>query len=67
MYLIQEELKLGLYCTDDPSLNTDGRFRRVMLGILGTFAEFEHDLIRERTIRGETAKLNKGEIFPASS
>jgi site-specific DNA recombinase len=67
LHLIKGELKLGLYCTDDPSLNTDGLFGRAMLNTLGTFAELEHGLIRERTIRGKTTKLKKGEIFPGSS
>ena len=35
-----------------PDLHTSGRIRRLVLSIMGAFAEFERELIRERTREG---------------
>jgi len=53
---------VDLVCIEDPSLNTGGKMGAVMLGMLSTFAQFERDMIRERTLAGKAAKWDRGEI-----
>jgi site-specific DNA recombinase len=59
---LHEECGIGLVCIDDPSLNTTGKMGSVTRGILSTFAQFERDMIRERTTAGRAAKWARGEI-----
>jgi site-specific DNA recombinase len=65
-HLIEEELELKIYCIEDQAINTEGKFGKVMLGILGTFAEFERELIRERMVQGKGTKMRNGLIFPVA-
>jgi len=53
---MEEKLQLKLYCIDDTSINTDGKLGKVMLHLLGMFAEFERELISERTGAGRKFK-----------
>jgi site-specific DNA recombinase len=59
---LKTELGIDLICIDDPSINTTGRMGSVMLGILSSFAQFERDMIKERTQEGRQAKWRKGEL-----
>lgn len=54
--LLTEDLKLDLICIDSPAINTTDKMGKMMLGILGTFAEFEREMIRERTSGGRKIK-----------
>jgi site-specific DNA recombinase len=65
-HLMQKKVKLSLYCIKDPSVNSDGRFGKLMLGILATFAEFERDLIKERTAAGRKYKWKNSESYPGT-
>ena len=58
--LITEELKIDLYCIDQPEVNSGGAFQKVMLAMLGMFAEWERNLIRERTGSGRKKNGKKG-------
>ena len=61
--LIQEKLNLQLFCIDDHAVNTEGRLGKAMVGMLGMFAEFERDLIRERMKGGRKIKWKEGSVF----
>jgi site-specific DNA recombinase len=58
-HLINEDLGLDLYCIAQPFLSTSGQFGKMMLAVLGVFAELERDLIRERTTEGRMSSWNK--------
>ena len=57
-----KELDIKLICIDEPAVNTQGKMGNVMLGIISTFAQLEHDTIRERTTGGRKAKWVNNEI-----
>jgi len=59
---LKTEIGIDLICNDDPSLNTTGRMGAVMLGIISSFAQFERDMIKERTQEGRKTKWEKGEL-----
>jgi len=44
------------------SFDTSSPFGKAVLGILGTFAEFELEQIRERNIRGKRKKASEGKL-----
>jgi len=50
--LLQEEHGLDLYCIQEPMVNSNSKLGKVMLHLLGAFAEFERETIRERTQLG---------------
>jgi putative DNA-invertase from lambdoid prophage Rac len=55
LYSIVEELtekKVGLVCIDQPEISTTRSMGKLLLAVLGGIAEFERDLIRDRTIDG---------------
>ena len=58
--LFQQELGLELVCLDDPSVSTAGRLGKMNLHMLGAFAEFERDIIKERTDSGRKIKWKEG-------
>lgn len=55
---------IGVRVLDNPMLSTDGNKAqaKLMLGIFGALAEYERDLIRERTHVGLTAARARGRI-----
>lgn len=66
-YLINEELKLEIHCIDDPSINSTGKMGKLMRQFLGIFAEFERELIAERTNVGRADKWKSGKCFVGRS
>ena len=58
-HLINEDLELDLYCIDEPFLNTKGKFSIVVRALMGSFAELERVLIKERTQEGRMKSWNK--------
>lgn len=62
--LFQElaERDVGVRVLDNPMLSTDGKNAqaKLMLGIYGAFAEYERDLLRERTNAGLAAARERG-------
>jgi DNA invertase Pin-like site-specific DNA recombinase len=64
--LFQElgEQGIGVRVLDNPMLSTDGNKAqaKLMLGIFGSLAEYERDLIRERTHVGLTAARARGRV-----
>jgi site-specific DNA recombinase len=55
-----EQLGISLICLDDPGLNISGKMGKVMRGILSSFAEFEKDMIAERTAGGRATRWASG-------
>nr|WP_104136783.1 recombinase family protein [Arthrobacter sp. ZGTC131] len=55
---------IGVRVLDNPMLSTDGNKvqAKLMLGIFGALAEYERDLIRERTHVGLTAARARGRV-----
>ena len=47
-----EAESVGFHCTEQPSVSTTTASGKLMLNILGAVAEFERELIRERTKEG---------------
>lgn len=64
--LFQElgENGIGVRVLDNPMLSTDGNKSqaKLMLGIYGAFAEYERDLLRERTNIGLAAARARGRV-----
>jgi DNA invertase Pin-like site-specific DNA recombinase len=64
--LFQElgEQGIGVRVLDNPMLSTDGNKAqsKLMLGIFGALAEYERDLIRERTHTGLAAARARGRV-----
>lgn len=64
--LFQElgEQGIGVRVLDNPMLSTDGNKAqaKLMLGIFGTLAEYERDLLRERTNIGLAAARARGRV-----
>lgn len=64
VHLFQElaERGVGVRVLDNPMLSTDGNKAqaKLMLGIYGAFAEYERDLLRERTNIGLAAARARG-------
>ena len=64
IHLFQElaERGVGVRVLDNPMLSTDGNKAqaKLMLGIFGTLAEYERDLLRERTNMGLEAARARG-------
>jgi DNA invertase Pin-like site-specific DNA recombinase len=64
--LFQElgEQGVGVRVLDNPMLSTDGNKAqsKLMLGIYGAFAEYERDLLRERTNIGLAAARARGRV-----
>ena len=56
------EQGIDLICLDDPSINTGGKMGNMMLGILSSFAQFEREMITERTRSGRKAAWDKGQL-----
>ncbi len=60
-----EELKergVGFRVLDNPMLNTESSNGKFLLGIFGALAEFERDLIRERTNVGLASARERGRL-----
>jgi len=56
-----DKLGIGMICIDDPAINTDSKMGPVILSIMGSFAQFERELIRSRTTAGRMSKWKSGE------
>lgn len=56
-------IDVELVCVSDPSLNSSGKMGKVIRSIMGTFAEFERETIRERTSGGRKIKWRNGTAF----
>lgn len=58
------EQGVGVRVLDNPMLSTDGNSSqaKLMLGIYGAFAEYERDLLRERTNIGLAAARARGRV-----
>jgi site-specific DNA recombinase len=58
---LHEENGLEIVCVEQPEMNTKGPYGKLMLSLLAIFAEFERDIIRERTDNGRKSrwKTNK--------
>jgi site-specific DNA recombinase len=58
---LHEEHGLEIICVEQPQMNTKGPYGKLMLSLLAIFAEFERDIIRERTDNGRKSrwKTNK--------
>ena len=55
LYSVLEDLErfsVKLHCIDQPEISTDTPTGKLLLAVLGAMAEFERDLIRERTKAG---------------
>ena len=61
IYNETKELGIDMICIDNPVISTNGPMGTVMLSILGTFAQFERELIRSRTYAGRMNKWKSGE------
>jgi len=59
--LFEKECGLEIICIEEPAVNTSGRFGKMMLSLLGAFAEFERETIAERTRGGRKIKWQKQE------
>ncbi len=55
-----EAIGVKFHCVDQPEVSTDSSMGRLMMNILGAIAEFERELIRERTIAGLERAKAKG-------
>jgi site-specific DNA recombinase len=60
-HLINEEYHLELISIDQPEINTKGSIGKALLQLIGTFAEFERTMIRERMSGGRLIKWKRGE------
>ena len=63
LYKEFEQLGIELVCVSDPSLNSGGKMGKVIRALMGTFAEFERETIRERTSGGRKIKWRNGTAF----
>ncbi len=52
MLKILEEAHVRFHCVDQPEISTDSSTGKLVMGILGYVAQFERDLIRDRTKAG---------------
>jgi DNA invertase Pin-like site-specific DNA recombinase len=57
--LIEDDLGKQIYCIDYPMVN-DPKFGELLRAILGWFAQWERDLILERTQEGRLSKWQDG-------
>ena len=57
---------LEIICVQQPQVNTFGSLSKMMLSLLGIFAEWERDIIRERTDSGRKAKWRNNEAIIGS-
>ena len=62
-HLLQKELKVDIYCLDDPVINSGRDTAEMMLSLLGMFAQFERKIIKERTEGGRRFKWINGGAF----
>jgi len=58
-----EAIGVKFHCIDQPEVSTDSSMGRLLMNILGAIAEFERDLIRDRTIAGLERARNKGKVL----
>jgi DNA invertase Pin-like site-specific DNA recombinase len=52
--------------TDDPTIDTTSRTRKLVMGILALIAEFENDIRRERQMDGIAKARDRGVSSAAS-
>jgi len=50
------DLNIKIYCIKQPELNSEGVYGKLLIHLLGAFAEFEHSMIAERTSSGRLIK-----------
>jgi len=50
------DLSIKIYCVKQPELNSEGVYGKMLMHLLGAFAEFEHSMIAERTSSGRLIK-----------
>jgi DNA invertase Pin-like site-specific DNA recombinase len=55
-----EAIGVKFHCVDQPEVSTDSSMGRLLMNILGAIAEFERELIRERTLAGLERAKAKG-------
>jgi DNA invertase Pin-like site-specific DNA recombinase len=53
-------LGVKVFCINQPEINSEGVYGKLLMQLLGAFAEFEHSIILERTQSGKKAKAKKG-------
>ena len=58
-----EAIGVKFHCIDQPEVSTDSSMGRLLMAILGAIAEFERDLIRDRTIAGLERARSKGKVL----
>ena len=52
---INEQNGIAIISVEQPELNTEGAYGKLLIAMLGAFAEFEHSMIRDRTQSGRKA------------
>ena len=55
-----ETFGIGFHCVDQPEISTDTPMGKLLLNVLGAVAEFERELIRERTKDGLARAVASG-------
>lgn len=53
------DLGIEIHCINQPEINSKGIYGKLLVQLLGAFAEFERTMILERTQQGRRAKANK--------
>jgi len=67
LYFMKDDLHLETFCINEPILNTTkGKMGDVIIALLGTFAQFEREMIQERMDEGRMAKWADGKAFIGS-
>lgn len=51
-----DALGIKIHCVSQPELNSEGIYGKLLVHLLGAFAEFEHSMIAERTSSGRLLK-----------
>jgi site-specific DNA recombinase len=54
-YELNEQNGIEIISIEQPEVNTKGLYGKLLISLLGAFAEFEHSMIRERTQNGRMA------------
>jgi site-specific DNA recombinase len=49
------DLGIRIFCINQPEINSEGVYGKLLMQLLGAFAEFEHTMISERTKQGRNA------------
>jgi site-specific DNA recombinase len=61
------DLGVKIYCVNQPEINSEGVYGKLLMQLLAAFSEFEHSMISERTKQGRKAAWKgKGSIMGSS-